>query len=179
MGLFDFLSGDKRAKEKTSAKTAFERACALEGDSRDKRGLRIRQAVRVRAVIDKIFVEGTSAAAGYDEARMMALASGEKIPELPKASVNTCFKTVNTASGPAMAYLPLDHATGVFAVGLAYQTDKIDKMPLSMRCRKLQTRLVINWDLISTQFSRSLHWSFCFKATLILIVQSMTRASNN
>jgi|TARA_B110000285_G_C14943894_1_gene523377 hypothetical protein len=127
MGLFDFLSGDKRAKEKTSAKTAFERACALEGDSRDKRGLRIRQAVRVRAVIDKIFVEGTSAAAGYDEARMMALASGEKIPELPKASVNTCFKTVNTASGPAMAYLPLDHATGVFAVGLAYQTDKIDK----------------------------------------------------
>lgn len=127
MGLFDFLSGDKRAKEKTSAKTAFERACALEGDSRDKRGLRIRQAVRVRAVIDKIFVEGTSAAAGYDEARMMALASGEKIPELPKASVNTCFKTVNTASGPAMAYLPLDHATSVFAVGLAYQTDKIDK----------------------------------------------------
>jgi hypothetical protein len=127
MGLFDFLNGDKRAKEKTSAKTAFERACALEGDSRDKRGLRIRQAVRVRAVIDKIFVEGTSAAAGYDEARMMALASGEKIPELPKASVNTCFKTVNTASGPAMAYLPLDHATGVFAVGLAYQTDKIDK----------------------------------------------------
>ena len=26
-----------------------------------------------------------------------------------------------------MAYLPLDHATSVFAVGLAYQTDKIDK----------------------------------------------------
>lgn len=126
MGLFDFL-GNSDEKEKEQAQLNYERACSLEGDSREKRGLRIRQAVRARIVIDKIFVDGTRSTAGYEEARMVALASGEDIPPYPCATLETCFKSVNTVNGKAMAYLPITHATNIFAAGQQFQMGQIDK----------------------------------------------------
>ncbi|MGB2317827.1 MAG: hypothetical protein ACPH10_04330, partial [Litorivicinaceae bacterium] len=78
MSLFDWVhSGDAEAGKKSSARKTFEQTVALDGDSREMRALRIRQAVRIRVVMDKVFVAGTKAWAGYEESRMIAIAGGE------------------------------------------------------------------------------------------------------
>ena len=57
-------SGGGDREKQSSARKTFEQTVALDGDSREMRALRIRQAVRIRVVMDKIFVAGTKAWAG-------------------------------------------------------------------------------------------------------------------
>ena len=81
MALFDWIQiGDSDTAQKATARKVFEQTVAAEGDSREKRALRVRQAVRIRVVMDKIFVAGTKAWAGYEESRMIAIAGGDDVP---------------------------------------------------------------------------------------------------
>lgn len=154
MGLFDWVySGDAEEGKKSSAKKTFEQTVALDGDSREMRALRIRQAVRIRVVMDKIFVAGTKAWAGYEESRMIAIAGGEDVPPAPTATDQTCYQTVNTVNGQTMAYIPIDFALRVFELGVRYQKGEIDGLLAVNSCQDIANDLgdLLKLDLYAVQ----------------------------
>ncbi|HBX26091.1 MAG TPA: hypothetical protein DEF72_01530 [Gammaproteobacteria bacterium] len=154
MGLFDWVqSGDSDAAQRSTAKKIFEQTVAAEGDSREKRALRVRQAVRIRVVMDKIFVAGTKAWAGYEESRMIAIAGGDDVPPSPAATEETCYQTVNTVNGQTMAYIPLEFATSVYELGVRYQKGEVDGMLAVNSCQDIANTLgdLLKLDLYAVQ----------------------------
>ena len=126
---------------------------AAEGDSREKRALRVRQAVRIRVVMDKIFVAGTKAWAGYEESRMIAIAGGDDVPPSPAAREETCYQTVNTVNGQTMAYIPIEFAARVFELGVRYQKGEVDGMVAVNSCQDIANNLgdLLKLDLYAVQ----------------------------
>ena len=154
MGLFDWVqSGDSDAAQRSTAKKIFEQTVAAEGDSREKRALRVRQAVRIRVVMDKIFVAGTKAWAGYEESRMIAIAGGDDVPPAPAAKEETCYQTVNTVNGQTMAYIPIEFAAKVFELGVRYQKGEVDGMLAVNSCQDIANDLgdLLKLDLYAVQ----------------------------
>ena len=154
MSLFDWVySGDAEEGKKSSARKTFEQTVALDGDSREMRALRIRQAVRIRVVMDKIFVAGTKAWAGYEESRMIAIAGGEDVPPAPTATDQTCYQTVNTVNGQTMAYIPIDFTLRVFELGVRYQKGEIDGLLAVNSCQDIANDLgdLLKLDLYAVQ----------------------------
>ena len=154
MSLFNWLrSADGHGEKQSSARKTFEQTVALDGDSREMRALRIRQAVRIRVVMDKIFVAGTQAWAGYEESRMIAIAGGEDVPPMPIATEDTCYQTVNTVNGQTMAYIPIDFALRVFDLGLCYQKGEIDGLLALNSCQDIANDLgdLLKLDLYAVQ----------------------------
>lgn len=154
MSLFDWVySGDAEEGKKSSAKKTFEQTVALDGDSREMRAIRIRQAVRIRVVMDKIFVAGTKAWSGYEESRMIAIAGGEDVPPPPVATDETCYQTVNTVNGQTMAYIPIDFALRVFELGVCYQKGEIDGLLAVNSCQDIANDLgdLLKLDLYAVQ----------------------------
>jgi hypothetical protein len=154
MSLFDWVhSGDAEAGKKSSARKTFEQTVALDGDSREMRALRIRQAVRIRVVMDKVFVAGTKSWAGYEESRMIAIAGGEDVPPAPAATEDTCYQTVNTVNGQTMAYIPIEFAARVFELGVRYQKGEIDGLFAVNSCQDIANDLgdLLKLDLYAVQ----------------------------
>ncbi|MBU25949.1 MAG: hypothetical protein CMD99_07955 [Gammaproteobacteria bacterium] len=154
MGLFDWVqSGDADAAQRSTAKKIFEQTVAAEGDSREKRALRVRQAVRIRVVMDKVFMSGTKAWAGYEESRMIAIAGGDDVPPSPAATEETCYQTVNTVNGQTMAYVPLEFATQVYELGVRYQKGEVDGMLAVNSCQDIANTLgdLLKLDLYAVQ----------------------------
>ncbi len=154
MALFDWMQiGDSDAAQKGTARKIFEQTVAAEGDSREKRALRVRQAVRIRVVMDKIFVAGTKAWAGYEESRMIAIAGGDDVPPAPAAKEETCYQTVNTVNGQTMAYIPIEFAAKVFELGVRYQKGEVDGMVAVNSCQDIANDLgdLLKLDLYAVQ----------------------------
>ena len=154
MALFDWMQiGDSDAAQKRTARKIFEQTVAAEGDSREKRALRVRQAVRIRVVMDKIFVAGTKAWAGYEESRMIAIAGGDDVPPAPAAKEETCYQTVNTVNGQTMAYVPIEFAAKVFELGVRYQKGEVDGMLAVNSCQDIANDLgdLLKLDLYAVQ----------------------------
>ena len=154
MALFDWMQiGDPDTAQKVTARKVFEQTVAAEGDSREKRALRVRQAVRIRVVMDKIFVAGTKAWAGYEESRMIAIAGGDDVPPAPAAKEETCYQTVNTVNGQTMAYIPIEFAAQVFELGVRYQKGEVDGMLAVNSCQDIANDLgdLLKLDLYAVQ----------------------------
>ena len=154
MALFDWMQiGDSEGAQRATAKKIFEQTVAAEGDSREKRALRVRQAVRIRVVMDKIFVAGTKAWAGYEESRMIAIAGGDDVPPSPAAREETCYQTVNTVNGQTMAYVPIEFAARVFELGVRYQKGEVDGMVAVNSCQEIANNLgdLLKLDLYAVQ----------------------------
>ena len=125
MALFDWMQiGDSDAAQRATARKIFEQTVAAEGDSREKRALRVRQAVRIRVVMDKIFVAGTKAWAGYEESRMIAIAGGDDVPCHQPREKRPVTRQ-NTVNGQTMAYIPIEFAARVFELGVRYRKVKL------------------------------------------------------
>lgn len=125
--MFDFLTGlFGETKEISGARSAFEVARDLEGESREIRAIRIRAALRSRQVLDKIFLEASHSEAEYAEESMIALAGGEKRPEKPQADDAICFQTIRTLNGNTLAWVPRPYAEAMFDVGARFERGEID-----------------------------------------------------
>jgi hypothetical protein len=125
--MFDWLLslfGEK--KEISGARSAFEYARNLQGESREIRAIRIRAALRSRQVLDKIFLEASHTEAEYAEESMIALAGGEKRPEKPQANDAICFQTIKTLNGHSLAWIPRPYAEAMFSVGAKFERGEID-----------------------------------------------------
>ncbi|MGA1155730.1 MAG: hypothetical protein ACO3TR_07345, partial [Burkholderiaceae bacterium] len=72
---------DQSEKQLEKAKSDFEYARNLEGDSREKRAVRVRAAMRCKLVLDKIFIEAAQMEAMFQEESMIAAADGEAAPK--------------------------------------------------------------------------------------------------
>jgi len=116
------LFGENRKDALLRAKEDFEAACRLQGSSREVRAARIRMGIRCRAVIDETFLEGIEKGAEHLEQCMVAVITGDPRPPLPQAGA---FQKIKTINGPVMAYIPLEEAEEVFAIGGLYQREQI------------------------------------------------------
>ena len=57
---------------RSAAKEDFEKACNISSDLREARGFKIRIALRCRAVIDKLFIEGANQYELYTQEKLHA-----------------------------------------------------------------------------------------------------------
>jgi hypothetical protein len=108
------LFGGNKKDQLLKAKEDYETACRLQGDSREVRAARLRMGIRCRAVIDQTFLEGIEKCAEHLEQCMVAVITGDPRPPVPKAAA---FQKIKTINGPMMAYIPIDAAEEVFAIG--------------------------------------------------------------
>ena len=120
--MFGKLFGNAQKEEMLKAKQAYEQAVESEGDSREIRALRIRVALRCRAVLDKTFIGGAEKTAEHAEASMLAIAADEEKPPAPKPS---SFQTIKSVNGDILAYVPLPFAEEMFTIGAKYQLEEI------------------------------------------------------
>jgi len=120
--MFGKLFGSAQKEEMLKAKQAYEQAVEAQGDSREIRALRIRIALRCRAVIDKTFIEGAEKTAEHAEASMLAIAADEEKPPAPKPAA---FQTIKSVNGDILAYVPLNFAEEMFTIGAKYQMEEI------------------------------------------------------
>ena len=85
------------------------------------RAVKVRVAMRCTDVLDQIFDEGMRKTIGFDEAVMIAVAGGEATPAPFKATMDTCYKTIETAEGRAVGYVPFKYAQRMYELGWGYQ----------------------------------------------------------
>lgn len=144
MGMMsDFLEwilGTER-KERAGARAIFERAVALDGDSREKRATRIRAALRTKAVLDKIFLEGSRTTAIHAEDDMIAAAGGEETSTSKVLNESLCFQTVKSLNGVTLAYVPFHYAEKMFELGSLYEREEISAKVAVAKALEIGNRL--------------------------------------
>ena len=119
MGFFSFFN--KKIGPKAQARKVYENAVRLTGSSKAVRAVKVRVALRCTDVLDQIFDEGMRKTIGFDEAVMIAVAGGEATPAPLKATMDTCYKTIETAEGRAVGYVPFKYAQRMYELGWGYQ----------------------------------------------------------
>ena len=75
------IFGSQSKKQLEQAKSHFEYARDLQGDSKEYRAVRVRAAMRCKLVLDKIFIEAAQMEAMFQEESMIAAAAGEASPK--------------------------------------------------------------------------------------------------
>lgn len=147
------LFGPSEKDLKNDAKKEFDKAVALQGDSRKENAYRMRLALRARAHIDKLFVDAAEKAERYNEVVMLNISEGKAPPEPPHCSN---YMKLMTASGEVWSYLPEEYASLVFKYGMLYQSmevsgpkaiDKVQKISdaIGMELQLEQTLLALEF----------------------------------
>ncbi|OUV99799.1 MAG: hypothetical protein CBD16_07525 [Betaproteobacteria bacterium TMED156] len=104
------------------AKKDFDLACNFDEDTRERKSIRIKIALRCRAVIDKTFVEGAEKFAKYKTDKLKAIWDQNKLPPEPEAS---SFQTINSMNGEIIGYIPKEYANQIFKIAGDYQNEEI------------------------------------------------------
>ena len=113
------LFGRSKTDVRKTAKSEYDKACTLRGDDRKEQAYQMKVALRCRAHIDKLFIEGAEGAELYNDAVLVCIAEGKPKPTPPKPSE---YMKIKTASGEVTSYLPEEYAEVVFRYGMRYQT---------------------------------------------------------
>ncbi len=139
--MFSFF--DDSAKKLEKAKSDFEYARNLEGDSSEKRAVRVRTALRCKLVLDKIFIEATHLEALLQEEAMIAAAGGEASPEkLEKtAKESICYQVIKSLNGLAIAYVPQPYAGEMAELGTKFEKGEINARQAIELSQKIGDRL--------------------------------------
>ena len=120
MGIF---KGNAAKGAMKAAKNAYLKAKDSDPISREGRSLKVRIALRSRALLDKAFVEGAKRTELYQEQMMKAIAQEIEKPAQPKANP---FQLVKTVNGEVFAYVPQNFVDEIFTLGGQYQTMQIN-----------------------------------------------------
>jgi hypothetical protein len=139
--MFSFFNDSEKKLEK--AKSDFEYARNLEGDSSEKRAVRVRTALRCKLVLDKIFLEATHLEALLREEEMIAAAGGEASPEkLEKtAKESICYQVIKSLNGLAIAYVPQPYAGEMAELGAKFEKGEIKARQAIELSQKIADRL--------------------------------------
>ena len=119
MGIF---RGNAAKGAMKAAKNAYLKAKDSDPVSREGRSLKVRIALRSRALLDKAFVEGAKKTEIYQERMMKAIAQELEKPPAPRANP---FQLVKTVNGEVFAYVPQSFVDEIFTLGGQYQTMQI------------------------------------------------------
>ena len=145
------------AKKKAllAAKQAYVEAATLKGDSREEMAFRRKVGFRSRTHLDKVFVEGATKIARYQDAYVRAEAAGEEKPEFPKPAT---FQTAKGPQGMIYTYVPMEFAEEVFKLGGQYQTMELDAWRAIVLTQDVADKLSFDLDLekpiVTLQFLR-------------------------
>ncbi len=120
MGIF---RGNAAKGAMKAAKNAYLKAKESNPQSREGRSLKVRIALRSRALLDKAFVEGARKTEIYQNQMMKAIAQETEKPPLPRANP---FQLVKTVNGEVFAYVPQNFVDEIFTLGGQYQTMQIN-----------------------------------------------------
>lgn len=133
---------DQSEKQLAKAKSEFEYARDLQGDSREKRAVRVRTAMRCKLVLDKIFIEAARLEAVFQEKSMIAAAAGEntqKLEETAKESI--CYQVVKSLNGHAIGYVPQPYAGEMAELGAQFEKGIINSRKAIEVAEKIADRL--------------------------------------
>lgn len=133
---------DQSEKQLAKAKSEFEYARDLQGDSREKRAVRVRTAMRCKLVLDKIFIEAAQMEAVFQEKSMIAAAAGEntqKLEETAKESI--CYQVVKSLNGHAIGYVPQPYAGEMAELGAQFEKSIINSRQAIEVAQKIADRL--------------------------------------
>ena len=137
------LFSDQSEKQLEKAKSDFEYARNLEGDSREKRAVRVRAAMRCKLVLDKIFIEATHMEAVFQEESMIAAAAGEaapkKLEETAKESI--CYQVIKSLNGLVISYVPQPYAGEMAELGTKFEKGEINARQAIELSQKIADRL--------------------------------------
>ena len=133
---------DQSEKQLAKAKSEFEYARDLQGDSREKRAVRVLTAMRCKLVLDKIFIEAAQMEAVFQEKSMIAAAAGEntqKLEETAKESI--CYQVVKSLNGHAIGYVPQPYAGEMAELGAQFEKGIINSRQAIEVAEKIGDRL--------------------------------------
>lgn len=134
---------DQSEKQLEKAKSDFEYARNLEGDSREKRAVRVRAAMRCKLVLDKIFIEAAQMEAMFQEESMIAAAAGEaapkKLEETAKESI--CYQVIKSLNGLVISYVPQPYAAEMAELGAKFEKGEINARQAIELSQKIADRL--------------------------------------
>ncbi|MFZ9082534.1 MAG: hypothetical protein ACO326_08360 [Burkholderiaceae bacterium] len=134
---------DQSEKQLEKARSDFEYARDLEGDSREKRAVRVRMAMRCKLVLDKIFIEAAQMEAVFQEESMIAAAAGEaapqKLEETAKESI--CYQVIKSLNGLVISYVPQPYAGEMADLGVKFEKGIINARQAIELSQKIADRL--------------------------------------
>ena len=107
---------------RSAAKEDFEKACNISSDLREARGFKIRIALRCRAVIDKLFIEGANQYELYTQQKLHAI--WHKKPAPPEPTPKN-IQRIRSSHGEIFGYIPLKFAKKVYKVSKNFQARAI------------------------------------------------------
>lgn len=116
------LFKNSEADAHTRAKAVFEKIVEVPIDNPEARSMRVRVGLLSRAFLDATFIEGAEKTDAYEMSAMLAISQAKPRPEPPVA---TEYQTVQSTSGPVVAYLPMEYAEEAFSLGALYQKTEI------------------------------------------------------
>jgi hypothetical protein len=145
---FGKKSNNKSPSIMDKAKQDFENACNLNLDNKQTRGLKIKIALRCRAVIDIIFIDGAKTYEKFAPEKLEAIWNENQVPDTPEAEN---FQSIKSSQGEIIGYIPIEHANKIFLIGGEFQTKKISKITAIRRSQ-----------LIANEISLLLNVENCF-----------------
>jgi len=117
---FSKTSGIKRAL--AESKKLYETAVKPQELTRNLHTIRMKVAVRCRAHIDQVFIEGAKKYEAYDLLSSQATARGTEKPARPMPAA---YQQLTSGAGNIVSYLPDQYVSEIFLIGGLYQTMKI------------------------------------------------------
>lgn len=118
------ISHKDNSSKMASAKSDFEKACKKGHGDRNTKGFKIKIALRCRAVIDIIFIDGAKTYEKYADDKLEAIWNDNEIPIAPEAEN---YQPIKSSQGYIIGYIPKKFADKVFILGAEFQTKKITK----------------------------------------------------
>ena len=115
-----FKSSDQDDHER--AKAVWEKIIEVPRENREARSMRMRVGLLSRTFLDKTFVAGAEQTEAYEVSVALAITQAKPRPEPPVA---TEYQTVQSTSGPVVAYLPEEYAKEAFSLGALYQKTEL------------------------------------------------------
>jgi hypothetical protein len=134
---------DQSKKQLEKAKSDFEYARDLQGDSREKRAVRVRAAMRCKLVLDKIFIEAAHMEAVFQEESMIAAAAGEAAPQRLEetAKESICYQVTKSLNGQVISYVPQPYAGEMAELGTKFEKGEINARQAIELSQKIGDRL--------------------------------------
>ena len=118
-----FFKKFSKPSAKEVALADYERCGALD-DSHASLVFRTRNALRVRANLNKTFIQGAKRELKYQADLVAAIKAGKATPERPK--VESGYQVISSSVGELISYVPIHHAQKMYDLGGKYQTTELN-----------------------------------------------------
>lgn len=126
LNLFRKRNGKKKLVElKTQSENEYYKS-VQNNKSFSNLHLRLRQAYRAKANIEKTFIEAARAYELYEIHSIEAgLMNTESINEITIPKLENSFKILQSDNGYVVSFIPFEYAKNIFDIGISYQKSKI------------------------------------------------------